>query len=94
MPRVPRRLQWAREACFHLMDRGHDRQPIFADDADRCAFLDLVRRYRDQFSFRLYHYCLMTNYFHLLVQLQDPGQVSPLMAGADKGTAWFSLRHC
>jgi hypothetical protein len=51
MPRLPRSLQWAREACYHLMDRGHDRQPIFADDTDRRAFLDLVARYRDRFGF-------------------------------------------
>jgi putative transposase len=63
------------------MDRGHDRQPIFADDEDRRAFLGLVRRYRDRFHFGLYHYCLMTNHFHLLVQLHDPKHVSPLMAG-------------
>ena len=39
MPRIPRRLQWASEACFHLMDRGHNREAIFADDEDREAFL-------------------------------------------------------
>lgn len=81
MPRLPRRMQWAREACYHLMDRGHDRQPIFADEDDYRAFLGLVTRYRGRFGFRLYHYCLMTNHFHLLVQLQDPRHVSPLMAG-------------
>jgi REP element-mobilizing transposase RayT len=64
MPRLPRRLQWAREACYHLMDRGHDRQPIFSDDQDCRAFLALVRRYPDRFGFRLYHYCLMPNHFH------------------------------
>jgi putative transposase len=74
-------LQWARQACFHLIDRGHDRQPIFDDDTDRQTFLNLVSRYRDQYRFRLYHYCLMTNHFHLLVQLEDPQHVSPLMAG-------------
>jgi hypothetical protein len=40
MPRTPRRLQWTEEACYHLMDRGHNREPIFADDEDRQAFLN------------------------------------------------------
>ena len=26
MPRVPRRWQWTEEACYHLMDRGHNRE--------------------------------------------------------------------
>jgi putative transposase len=81
MSRTPRCWQWASEACFHLMDRGHNREAVFLDDEDRRAFLRLVGRYRDRFDFRLYHYCLMTNHFHLLVQLDDPRQVSPLMAG-------------
>src|SRR5215831_18992531 len=63
MPRVPRRYQWAQEACYHLMDRGQNREAIFSDDEDYGAFLALVARYRDRFAFRLYHYCLMTNHF-------------------------------
>jgi putative transposase len=63
------------------MDRGHNREAVFADDEDRYAFLNLVQRYQKKFGFRLYHYCLMTNHFHLLVQLPDPRQMSALMAG-------------
>ena len=81
MSRLPRRWQWAAEACYHLMDRGHNREPVFLDDEDRRAFLGLVERYRRRVGFRLYHYCLMKNHFHLLLQLEDPRHVSPLMAG-------------
>jgi putative transposase len=81
MPRLPRCLQWASQACFHLINRGHDREVVFADDEDRGAFLGLVARYAQRFGFRLYHYCLMDNHFHLLAQLQDPRHISPLMAG-------------
>lgn len=81
MTRVPRRWQWADEACYHLMDRGHNREAVFRDDEDRAAFLALVDRYRRRFGFRLFHYCLMTNHVHLLLQLDEPRQLSPLMAG-------------
>src|SRR5262249_10027863 len=37
--------------------------------------------YRERFGFRLYHYCLMGNHFHLLPQLRDARDLSPLMAG-------------
>jgi putative transposase len=30
---------------------------------------------------RLLHYCLMGNHFHLLVQCQQPKELSPYMAG-------------
>jgi putative transposase len=63
------------------MNRGHNREWIFADDDDRQAFLELVGRYQSRFGLRLYHYCLMSNHFHLVVQLEDPSDVSRLMAG-------------
>jgi putative transposase len=63
------------------MNRGHNREAIFLDDEDRHAFLGLVDRYRKRFGFRLYHHCVMSNHFHLLLQLDDPKQLSALMAG-------------
>jgi putative transposase len=81
MGRTPRHLFWSESAAHHLMDRGHNRQTIFLDDEDRAAFLSLLGHYRQRFQLRLFHYCLMTNHFHLLVQLPDPRQLSRLMAG-------------
>jgi REP element-mobilizing transposase RayT len=34
-----------------------------------------------RFGVRLYHYCLMTNHVHLVVQLDHPRRLSSLMAG-------------
>jgi putative transposase len=93
MSRVPRRFQWAEEACFHLIDRGPNREPVFLDDEDRRAFLGLVARYKRRFGFRLYHYCLMTNHIHLLVRLDEPAQVSPLMAGLLRAYAHHRRRR-
>src|SRR5205809_4548627 len=81
MPRAPRRQQWADAACYHVMNRGHNRETVFADDEDRRYFLGLLARYRERFSLRLYHYCLMSNHFHLLLQLPDPRRLSALGAG-------------
>jgi putative transposase len=81
MPRKPRWLQLARDAAYHVLSRGHNREVLFADGADLGYFLGLLARYRQRFGFRLLHYCLMTNHFHLLLQLDDPGQLCSLMAG-------------
>ena len=81
MPRAPRRQQWADAACYHVMNRGHNRETVFADDEDRAYFLGLLARYRERFGFRLYHYCLMGNHLHLLLQLEQPRRLSGMMAG-------------
>ncbi len=57
MPRSPRRQQWAEEACSHLLNCGHNREAVFADDADRGRFLARLARSR----FRLYHSYLRTD---------------------------------
>jgi putative transposase len=81
MPRTPRWLQLADQAAYHIMSRGHNREAIFADPEDCRHFLHLLDRYRKRFAFRLFHYCLMSNHFHLLLQLDNPRQLSSLMAG-------------
>jgi putative transposase len=76
MPRKPRSLQLAPEAA---LSRGHNREALFAAAEDLRYFLGLVARYRQRFGLRLY--CVLSNHFHLLVQLDDPRRLSSLMAG-------------
>jgi putative transposase len=81
MPRAARHRLWIEAACYHVLNRGHARETIFHDDDDRTYFLHLLARYRDRFGFRLYHYCLMSNHFHLLLQLPEARSLSRLLAG-------------
>jgi hypothetical protein len=43
----PRKQQWSEEACYHVMNRGHNHERIFAEDDDRRGFLDLHARSLD-----------------------------------------------
>src|SRR5262249_49683472 len=80
MSRTVRRQLWTNAACYHVLNRGHARETILHDDEDRVRFLGFVARYRDRFGFRLYHYCLMENHFHLFLQLPHARPLSPLLA--------------
>jgi putative transposase len=81
MPRRARSLLESQAACYHIINRGHARETIFHDDADLTRFLTLLMRYRDAFDLRIYHYCLMGNHFHLLVQLPEAKALSRCVAG-------------
>jgi putative transposase len=81
MPRLSRRSKWTETACYHVFNRGHNRQAVFTDDEDRAYFRLLLQRYRTRFGLRLYHYCLMDNHFHLLLQMDEPRLLSRVMAG-------------
>jgi hypothetical protein len=49
MPRRPRRQLWTEAACYHLINRGHNRDTVFASDGDRRYFLTLLARQRLRF---------------------------------------------
>jgi putative transposase len=81
MARLPRSVLWTNAACYHVLNRGHARETPFHDDADRLYFLQLLGRYRDRSHLLLYHYCLMDNHFHLVLQLADARRLSRVVAG-------------
>jgi putative transposase len=93
MPRKPRRVQWTETACFHVLNRGHNRERIFIDDDDRLFFLRLLARYQKRYAQKLFHYCLMDNHFHLLVQMQDVKQLSGWMAGLTRSYVHYYHRR-
>jgi putative transposase len=81
MPRRARRFAWTDNAAYHVLNRGHNRQTVFPEAADCETFLALLDKYRQQFAARVFHWVLMSNHFHLLLQLPDPRRLSAFMAG-------------
>ncbi len=64
---------------YHVVDRGNNRQRVFSDRADFAKYLGLLKRYKKQYDFRLYHYVLMNNHVHLLLETSDKGTISKIM---------------
>ncbi len=64
MPRRARNFQ--RAICYHLMNRGVNRLPIFEDDKDREYFSRLVRYYKEMCGAHVYHWAWMHNHYHIL----------------------------
>ena len=55
----------------HIIQRGHNRQAVFAAARDYERYLDCLREWKTVLGCRVYAYCLMTNHVHLIV---DPGE--------------------
>ncbi len=51
----------------HVIQRGNNRQTIFASTADYQTFLDLLDENSKRFDVAIHAYVLMENHFHLLV---------------------------
>ena len=50
----------------HIIQRGNNRQAIFAADGDYTAYLDWLKQAADQYGLHIHAYVLMTNHVHLL----------------------------
>ncbi|MBC7098413.1 transposase, partial [Candidatus Bipolaricaulota bacterium] len=58
-------------ALYHITSRGNAGEPIFLDDRDRSAFLEILGEVVKRYRFRCYAYCLMGNHYHLLIEAQE-----------------------
>jgi len=55
----------------HILNRGNNKERIFLDEGDYSFFLSQVRKYKRKFPVRIYHYCLMPNHYHFLIEPPD-----------------------
>ena len=60
------------DGFYHVGTRGNNKQPIYADDFDRRVFLALLGGCVKRFGWYCHTWCLMTNHYHLLVELRRP----------------------
>ena len=58
----------------HVMNRGARKEPIFHDDSDCVAFLDLLSLLPDRFGVEVHGYARMPNHFHLRVHCPRGGR--------------------
>jgi len=55
----------------HIIQRGHNRNVVFAHTADYQFYLDSLRELKVEFEVDVFAYCLMTNHVHLILQVSD-----------------------
>jgi len=63
----------------HVIQRGNNRQPIFASTADYQTLLELLAENARKFNVALHAYVLMENHFHLLATPQTADGLPQLM---------------
>jgi len=68
---MPRQARLVLPNCpHHVIQRGHNRQVVFAGDEDYLFYLHTLHEWKTELGCKVYAYCLMTNHVHLVL---DPG---------------------
>jgi len=52
----------------HVLNRANNKEVIFFDEEDFRFFLRQVRKYKEKFGIKIYHYCVMPNHHHFLLE--------------------------
>ena len=69
MPRVGRVV--LANYPHHVVQRGHNRQVVFAEETDFRYYLDTLSNFKELYDVKVFGFCLMTNHVHLILQ---PGE--------------------
>ena len=56
---------------YHIINRGVEQRVIFKEPADFEYFEALMCFYAKSYGITLHNYCLMTNHYHLLIEIQE-----------------------
>ncbi|MCG6575934.1 transposase [Pseudomonas sp. AF32] len=74
----------------HIVQRGHNRQVVFAAAEDYQRYLSDLRELKDAFGVKVYAFCLMTNHVHLLLA---PGESTVGLGQLMKALAARATRY-
>ncbi len=69
MPRKPR-IEIA--GYYHIVNRGVDKMPVFRHRKDYEYFEELMCSLIRSHNITLHNYCLMSNHYHLLIEITQP----------------------
>jgi putative transposase len=88
MPRAARIAP--KGSVFHVLTRGNNRQDVFKDEGDYGRYIEILQKYKERYGFRLYHYVLMTNHVHLVLETTEKGDsLAEIMKGINLSYAQY-----
>ena len=68
---MARQLRLEKVGFYHIINRGVERRTIFIDSEDYRKFLEIIDESRETYSFKIHSFCLMSNHYHFLLELQE-----------------------
>lgn len=91
MPRRPRGV--IVESIAHVTSRGNRGAPIYLREQDYRTFLAFLREYLDLHEAQLHGFCLMTNHFHLIIEVGSTSLSVLMHALLNRFVKYFNRVH-
>lgn len=81
-------------ALYSVTSRGDNEDIIFKEKGDYEKYLELLKKYKEQYGFKLFAFCLMPNHLHLLFELKPSLTISDIMHDLSANyTKYFNAKY-
>lgn len=82
-----------RIGLYHVINRGVEKRLIFLDDPDRLRFLNILNDQKAAFDFDVVAFCLMSNHYHLLLEMKAENLSFALKRLDQDYTQYFNRKY-
>ena len=89
MSRISRKEILGDNMYYHIITRGNGKRAIFRCKGDYRLFIGIARQYLIKFPLHIYHYCLMKNHIHLIVQTTEGWMLPKFMQAVLQKYAYY-----
>ena len=89
MPSFARKHQLQQSLVYHAFSRSNGRRVIFQEPEDFDHFRRLLCEYNNRFNSKIYHWVIMPNHYHLVVEFEYPELISKFMAGLHRAYSHY-----
>jgi len=93
MPSTARKHQLQGALIYHIMNRGNRRDDIFHRQKDYNYFIGLLANYSDRFEVLIYHWVIMPNHYHILIEIKESEKLSKMMAGIARSYVYYYQKN-
>ena len=93
---MPRRMRVHIEqgALYYVTCRGDYQEKLFLNDQDYQTYLELIRKYKAKYCFKLYAFVLQPEHLHLLVEPCSSTTISQIMHDLNSNyTKYFNTQY-
>ncbi len=87
MPRKPR--EFVAGGIYHVFNRGNNRKTLFEEKLDYECFMGMLKKGQGRDRVKIYHYCLMSNHYHLLIKSEEAESLPRFMHWVQLGYARY-----
>lgn len=79
---------------FYITSRGDNNEEIFKDNTDYAKYLELLKKYKTQYGFKCFSFCLLPNHLHLLLELKEGLTISDVLHDLNSNyTKYFNSKY-